>query len=168
MTDGGIICFGRSERYNQDKPSDRVRDCLQMRLYFRKKQRIVLERDFKAIFSHKCYVSNEMMRLYAAGNGLDFPRFGISVSRKCGTAVVRNRLKRLAREAFRLNQHDLPAGRDYLLILTARKPINNNWLTSVMKFHTFESHFLKLVEVLSKKPCFQIRCQKQKTEPENH
>ncbi|HDS83794.1 MAG TPA: ribonuclease P protein component [Phycisphaerales bacterium] len=139
-----------------------------MRLYLRKKQRIVKERDFKTIFAHKCFVSNKMMRLYAAGNGLDFPRFGISISRKCGPAVVRNRLKRLAREAFRLNQHDLPAGRDYLLILTARKPINKEWSTSVMKYHTFESHFLKLVEVLSKKPCFQIDCQEQKTGPENH
>lgn len=43
-------------------------------------------------------------------------RFGLSVSRKHGNAVKRNRIKRLLREAFRLSQHDLPAGLDLILI----------------------------------------------------
>ena len=43
-------------------------------------------------------------------------RLGVSVSRKVGGAVVRNRVKRLYREAFRLTQHDLPPGVDLVLI----------------------------------------------------
>lgn len=43
-------------------------------------------------------------------------RLGITVSRKVGVAVVRNRVKRLLREAFRLHQHELPSGLDLVAI----------------------------------------------------
>ncbi|NLW85083.1 MAG: ribonuclease P protein component [Phycisphaerae bacterium] len=125
-----------------------------MRFLFKKSQRVVRERDFKAVLAHKCSVSSGLMRLYAAPNGLEIPRFGVSVSRKCGCAVVRNRLKRLAREAFRLHQHDLPPGRDYLLILTAGKPINKDGKAVKVYFKMYEVRFLEMVNRLSQKPCF--------------
>jgi ribonuclease P protein component len=38
------------------------------------------------------------------------PRLGLAIAiRSCGSAVVRNHIKRLARESFRLNQYELPA-----------------------------------------------------------
>jgi len=125
-----------------------------MRLFFKKYQRVVRERDFKTVLAHKCFVCSGIMRLYAAPNTLDIPRFGVSVGRKCGTAVHRNRLKRLARQVFRLHQHELPSCRDYLLILTAGKPIKKECQTLSLDYTIFEARFMELVKALSMKSRF--------------
>jgi ribonuclease P protein component len=47
--------------------------------------------------------------LSVLANHETFPRLGLSIAtRTFGTAVARNRIKRLTRESFRLNQHSLP------------------------------------------------------------
>jgi ribonuclease P protein component len=55
--------------------------------------------------------------IYAKPNDLSHCRLGISISRKVGTAPKRNRIKRLLREAFRLLQHDVPAGYDLVIVV---------------------------------------------------
>jgi ribonuclease P protein component len=58
--------------------------------------------------------------LVAAPNDLDRFRLGLSVSKRVGSAVVRNRVRRRIREIVRLRQHDLTPGFDLLFI--ARPP----------------------------------------------
>jgi len=89
-----------------------------MRFSFPKKKRLVSNRQFKAVLARGLRLSNGLLTLYMVENNCGYPRLGVSVSKSCGNAVVRNRLKRLLREAFRQSQDRIPAGFDYLLMIS--------------------------------------------------
>jgi len=55
--------------------------------------------------------------VYALANDLAHPRLGISIGRRAGGAAERNRLKRLLREAFRLEQHAIGGGVDLVAVV---------------------------------------------------
>jgi ribonuclease P protein component len=86
------------------------------RLTFPQSHRMKTPAEFDRCYKRKRSASNDVLIVYACENGLTHPRLGCSVSKKVGNAVVRNRFKRLFREAFRLTQHDLPRGVDLVLI----------------------------------------------------
>ena len=87
------------------------------RFSFPKKKKLVDNQQFKAVLARSLRVSNGLLTLYIAENDCGYPRLGVSVSKSCGGAIVRNRLKRLLREAFRQSQDRIPAGFDYLLMI---------------------------------------------------
>ena len=77
---------------------------------FRRPQRIRRQSDFDRVFNSTAYAADEWLVVRGCRNGLPFSRLGVSVSRKVGNAVLRNRWKRLLREAFRQNRSALPRG----------------------------------------------------------
>ena len=86
------------------------------RFTFRKAEHLRSPLDFQRVYARRCAASDAWLLVQVCGNGLTHCRLGLSVSRKYGNAVARNRLRRLYREAFRLSKHELPEGLDLVLI----------------------------------------------------
>jgi ribonuclease P protein component len=65
---------------------------------------------FDAVYAGGRRLDDKFFALRVMANGLAHPRVGLAVAVKtAGSSVVRNRLRRLVRESFRINQHELPA-----------------------------------------------------------
>ena len=77
-------------------------------LRFPKSSRLLSSPDFDRVYARRCSVSDGLLLLHGEKNDLGRPRLGLTVSRRVGNAVVRNRWKRLLRETFRQTQHELP------------------------------------------------------------
>jgi ribonuclease P protein component len=77
--------------------------------------RIRRQADFDRIYQQSVVASDTVLVVRGCRNGLAIPRLGLAVSRKVGKAVVRNRWKRLIREAFRKRRGDLPDGLDLVI-----------------------------------------------------
>jgi ribonuclease P protein component len=82
--------------------------------------RIRRHSDFQRAYRRRCSASDRLLVVFGCANGLSHPRLGLSLSRKLGKAVVRNRWKRLLREAFRLRREQLPAGIDLVVVPRAQ------------------------------------------------
>jgi ribonuclease P protein component len=75
---------------------------------FTKRMRLLRADEFERVFAARSSAGDAWIVVYGAINDVGHPRLGLTVSRRVGGATVRNRWKRLLREAFRLTQHELP------------------------------------------------------------
>ncbi len=64
--------------------------------------------------------ANGFLVLYARKNRTDTNRVGITVSKKLGHAVVRNRVRRRIREVYRLSEEQLAPGWDIVIVARSR------------------------------------------------
>jgi ribonuclease P protein component len=87
-----------------------------------KRPRLSRSSDFQRIYRQGSSTASRFLVLYSfrrpAETGAEGPRLGLSVSKKLGGAVVRNRVKRLLREAFQGCAGHL--AEEYDLVLIAR------------------------------------------------
>lgn len=84
---------------------------------FDKSLRLLSSSDYKAVFDNaRLKVSSPQVLFLARPNDRTYPRLGLVVAKKnARLAVQRNRIKRIARESFRLHQHQL-GGIDAILL----------------------------------------------------
>jgi ribonuclease P protein component len=80
--------------------------------------RIVRSSDYQALYKAGRKIYSARFVLFGRTNKIGHHRLGITVSRKVGGAVVRNRIKRLFREIFRKSLGEIPGQLD--IVVNAR------------------------------------------------
>lgn len=91
-------------------------------LRFRKAERLTRRGEFLEAQRAGGRSQGAWLVIYAMPTTRATARIGITTSRKVGNAVVRNRWRRLIREAFRHNKARLPLGHDLVVIVKANGP----------------------------------------------
>lgn len=74
---------------------------------------------FRRLYSTKG-IANSCLVLYARRNRLGRNEVGITVSKKLGNAVIRNRTRRRLREVYRLNEERFTPGWDIVVVARSR------------------------------------------------
>ncbi|BDB03495.1 ribonuclease P protein component [Clostridium botulinum] len=89
-----------------------------------KENKIRKNKEFRHVYRRGKSYSNKLLVLYVCKNRYNINRLGVSVSKKVGKSVVRNRVKRLIKESYRLNlDKDMKQGYD--LVFIARNSSND-------------------------------------------
>ena len=81
----------------------------------RRRERLRHQTDFDRVYGSNAYSADAVLVVKGCENECAAPRLGLSISRKFGNAVVRNRWKRLIRSAFRLTKHEFASGVDLVI-----------------------------------------------------
>jgi ribonuclease P protein component len=98
---------------------------------FRADEHIRKREDFERIYSSGHRHSGRLMTMFVSFNGRAGARLGIAATRKMGSAVVRNRAKRLVRELFR---HHKPAGGFDIVVVPRHEMLDASYVTLEAEF----------------------------------
>ncbi len=89
------------------------------------------KREFSVVYNRGRSYANSRLVLYVMRSSELEGRVGFAAGKKLGCAAVRNRIKRLLREAYRLTQHEIDS--EYAIILVGRKKLLDAKCDEVIK-----------------------------------
>ena len=81
--------------------------------------------EFQKVLKSGKWFGAECVVIYVLPNNKEENRIGVAVGKKAGKSVVRNRLKRLIREAYRLNEEKIKKGLDIIIVWRSSNNIDN-------------------------------------------
>ncbi|MBQ7141390.1 MAG: ribonuclease P protein component [Bacilli bacterium] len=73
--------------------------------------------DFSTILNNRKKIGNKYLVIYYKENNLSLNRYGISVSKKLGNAVTRNKIKRQVKNIIDKNENLFKKNQDYIIII---------------------------------------------------
>lgn len=76
--------------------------------------------EFNDLIKNGYCIKNKYFVIYSKKNDLKYDRFGISVGKKIGKAVIRNKYKRKIRNIIDIHRKDYLNNKDYIIILRSR------------------------------------------------
>lgn len=88
--------------------------------FMKKTYRIKQNYEFRRLYRRGASSANPYLVVYALKTHRKVNRIGLTVTTKLGGAVVRNRIKRLLREAYRLNEDKICKGYDFILVARSK------------------------------------------------
>ena len=98
--------------------------------------------DFQKVYKRKRSFANGLLIMYTLKNNLPGNRLGVSVSKKTGNSVVRHRLTRLIREAYRLNACFVKKGFDIVVVVRPELKDKSYAKTESALIHLLKKHGL--------------------------
>ncbi|MCC8013554.1 MAG: ribonuclease P protein component [Eubacterium sp.] len=107
-------------------------------------QSLKKNQQFRYVYGRGRSIANKYLIMYVIKNNSDINRLGISVSKKIGNSVVRSRVTRLIREAYRLSEENIKPGYDIAVI--ARAAMKG---TTYAETHRSLNHLLKIHKLLT-------------------
>lgn len=95
--------------------------------------------DFKRVLNQRKSLGNKYLVIYYKENIINLNRYGISVSKKVGNAVTRNKIKRQIKNIIDKNQNLFKKNQDYIIIV--KKAILD------LKYNEIEESIKKLITI---------------------